>query len=71
LRRKTKTVRRGTQESIPSVNAEDLVINHNGEGQEVKQVGEVLPNVRGSIILQTLVVEAVNLSDLTGLVVAS
>lgn len=52
------------------MNTKDFVIYHNGKGQEVKQVGKVLPNVGSSIILQTLVVEAINLSDLTGLVVS-
>ena len=46
-----------------------LVVHQGGEGQVVEQVGEVLPHVGIAVLPQTLVVEAVHLSDLTRLVV--
>lgn len=54
-----------------SVEAEDLVVDEGGKGEVVEQVGEVLPDVGISVLAETLVVEAVDLSDLTRLVVAA
>lgn len=54
-----------------SVEAEDLVVDEGGKGKVVKQVGEVLPDVGISVLAETLVVEAVDLGDLTRLVVAA
>jgi hypothetical protein len=54
-----------------AVQAEDLVVDEGGEGQVVEEVGEVLPDVGVAVLAQTLVVEAVDLSDLAGLVVAT
>lgn len=53
------------------MNTKDFVVNDNGERQEIKQVSKVLPNVGCSIILQTLVIEAVHLSNLTGFVIST
>jgi hypothetical protein len=53
------------------VQAEDLVVDEGGEGQVVEEVGEVLPDVGVAVLAQALVVEAVDLSDLAGLVVAT
>ncbi len=44
---------------------EDLVIDEGGEGQVVKQVREVFPNVSVAILSQAFVVEAVDLGDLS------
>ncbi|KAB8364839.1 hypothetical protein FH972_024702 [Carpinus fangiana] len=54
-----------------AVEAEDLVFNEGGEGQIVEEVGEALPYVCVAILAQALVVEAVDLGDLAGLVVAA
>jgi hypothetical protein len=54
-----------------SVEAEDLVVDEGGERQIVEEVGEVFPHVRISIFPEALVVEAVDLRDLAGLVVAT
>lgn len=54
-----------------SVEAEDLVVDEGGQGEVVEQVGEVLPDVGISVLAETLVVEAVDLSDLTRFVVAA
>ena len=48
-----------------------LVIDQRGEGQIIKEVCEVLPDVSVSVFPQTLVVEAVHLGDLPALVVPS
>ena len=48
-----------------------LVIDQRGEGQIIKEVCEVLPDVSVSVFPQTLVVEAVHLGDLPRLVVPS
>jgi len=54
-----------------AVEAEDLLLDHRGEGQAVKEVGEELPDLRGAVFTKALVVEAVDLSDLPRLVVPS
>jgi hypothetical protein len=54
-----------------AVKAEDLILDQGGEGKIVEEVGEVLPDVGIAVFAQTLVVEAVDLSDLAGLVVSS
>lgn len=54
-----------------SVEAEDLVVDEGGEGEVVEQVGKVLPDIGVSVLAEALVVEAVDLSDLTRLVVAA
>lgn len=51
--------------------AEDLVLDQGGQGKVVEQVGEVLPDVGIAILSQAFVVEAVDLSDLAGLVIPS
>ena len=54
-----------------TMEAEDLILDEGGQRQKVEEVGEVLPDVRITIFSKALIVEAVNLSDLTGLVVAA
>lgn len=51
--------------------AENLAVNQSRQWQVVKQVREELPHVRIAIFAQALVVEAVDLGDLAGLVVAA
>jgi len=48
-----------------------LAVNERGEWQVVKEIGEVLPDVRVAVLAQTLIVEAIHLRDLTTLVVAA
>jgi hypothetical protein len=48
-----------------------LVLNESGEGEIIEEIGEVSPDVGVSVLSQTLVIEAVNLSDLARFVVAS
>lgn len=50
---------------------EDLVVDQGSEGEVVKEVGKILPDISVSIFTEAFVVEAVDLSDLTGLVVSS
>ena len=51
--------------------AEDLVVDEGGEGKVIEEVGEVLPNICIPVFSEALVVEAVNLSDLTRFVVTT
>ncbi len=51
--------------------AEDLVIDESGEWEVVEEVGEVLPYVCVAVLAQTLVVESVDLGNLTRLMVSS
>jgi len=48
-----------------------LVIDQSGQWQVIEEICEELPDVGISILSQTLVVESVNLGDLTTLVVSS
>ncbi len=50
--------------------AEDLSADEGGEGQVVKQVGEVLPHIGIAVLAQALIIEPVNLSDLPALMFA-
>jgi hypothetical protein len=54
-----------------SVQTEDLVVDEGGERQVVEEVCEVLPDVCIAVLSQALVVEAVDLRDLAGFVVAA
>lgn len=54
-----------------TVKAEDLVIDKGGEGEVVKEVSEVLPDIGISIFSEALVVEAIHLGDLAGFVVTT
>jgi len=53
-----------------SVKTEDLSVHQGGEGEVVKQIGEILPHVGVTVLAQTLVIEAINLCDLSGFVVS-
>jgi hypothetical protein len=54
-----------------SVEAEDLVVDKGSEGEVVEKVGEVFPYIRVAVLSKALVVEAIDLSDLAGFVVAT
>jgi hypothetical protein len=53
------------------VEAEDLIVNERGEGEVVEEIGEVFPNVGIAVFSETLVVEAIYLSDLTGFMITT
>mmetsp|Transcript_36448 Transcript_36448/g.35301 ORF Transcript_36448/g.35301 Transcript_36448/m.35301 type:complete len:236 (+) Transcript_36448:293-1000(+) len=53
------------------MDAEDGVVDDGGDGEEVEQVREVLPHRRRPILPLAFRVEAVDLGDLSGFVVAS
>lgn len=63
-----ESVDRRTQSTVQT---EDLVFNESSEGEVVEEVGEVFPHVRIAVFAKALVVEAVDLGDLTGFVVAT
>lgn len=54
-----------------SVEAEDLVVDKGGEGEEIEEIGEVLPDVCVTILAKAFVVEAIDLGDLTRFVIAT
>jgi len=51
------------------VKTEDLVLDERGEREVVEKICEVLPDARIPVLAEALVVKAVDLCDLTGLVV--
>lgn len=51
--------------------AEDLAFDDSGQWQVIEEFSECLPHIRISILSQTLVVETVHLSDLSGFMVTS
>lgn len=49
----------------------DFVLNEGRNRQVVEKIRKLLPHVRATVLLDTLVVEAVHISDGAGLVVTS
>lgn len=47
-----------------------LSINQCSKGEIVKEISEVFPDVRVSILAQTLVIEPIHLSDLSALMIS-
>lgn len=68
---RANVVQRVNARGETAVETEDLAIDKSGEGEVVKEVGEVLPDVGVAVLAQALVVEAVDLGNLAGLVVAT
>lgn len=54
-----------------SMETEDLVLNESGKRKVIKQVSEALPDVWGVVLSETLVVESIDLSDLSTLVIST
>ena len=54
-----------------AVNAEDIFLNDSRQGQVVEDFRAISPDVDAPVLPKTLVVEAVDLRDLAGLVVAT
>lgn len=50
---------------------EDLVVDQGRQGKVIEEVCEVLPDVRVAILSQAFIVKAIDLGDLTRLVVAT
>lgn len=50
---------------------ENRVLDESGQRQVIEEVGEVLPDVGSSVFTKALVIEAINLGDLSTLVVAT
>lgn len=51
--------------------AEELTFDDGSQRQVVEQLGQALPDIGVAVLATALVIEAVNLRDLSGLVVAS
>ena len=54
-----------------AVQAEDVVLDDSGERQIVEEAGEILPDISVSILAKAFVIEAIDLGNLLGLVVAA
>lgn len=50
---------------------EDLIINQSSQREVIEEVGEVFPDIGVSIFAKAFVVETIDLSDLSGLMVTS
>lgn len=48
-----------------------FAFNYGGKREVIKEFGEIFPNVRISVFSAAFIIKAINLSDLTTLVVAS
>jgi hypothetical protein len=53
------------------MNTENLVVDDNTQGEEVKHIGEVVPDIGISVLSRALSVEPIGLGDAARLVVAS
>lgn len=54
-----------------TVKAEDLVIDQSGQGEVIEEIGEIFPNVGIAVFSETLIVETIDLGDLTGFMISS
>ena len=54
----------------PTMHAEDRVINDGSQREVVENISAVPPDVEGTVFSEALVIEAVNLSDLSAFVVS-
>jgi hypothetical protein len=54
-----------------TVQTEDLVVDQSGKREVIEQVREVLPDIGIAVFSEALVVESVNLGDLSRLVVSA
>lgn len=46
-----------------AMQAEDLILDHRGQGQIVEEFSKLFPNVSVSVLAQTFVVESIYLGD--------
>jgi len=53
------------------MHAEDPRVDDGCERQVVKDLGAVAPDIDGAVLAQTLIIEAIYLSDLARLVISS
>ena len=63
-----ESVDRGTQ---TTVKAENLVFDKSGEGEVVKEIGEIFPDIGVAVFAQTFVVKSIDLCNLAGFVVST
>jgi hypothetical protein len=54
-----------------TVQTEDLILNNCSKWQVIKQIGQEFPNVCIAVLSHALIIEAVNLGDLSAFVVTS
>ena len=53
------------------MNTEDLIVDDCGDGEVVENLSEGSPDIERAVLFDALVIEAVDLGDQPGLVVAS
>ena len=54
-----------------AVQAENLILHDSRQRQVVKEISQVFPHISVAVLAEALVIEAVDLSDLSTLVIAS
>lgn len=55
----------------PTMQTEELILNHSSEREVIEELSENLPNIGVSILPATFIIESINLSDLPGLMISS
>lgn len=63
-----KCVKMGRETSMET---EDIILNNSGQWEIIKQVCEILPHIRTAILSDALIVEPVDLCDLSTFVISS
>lgn len=53
------------------MDTEDFILNNGSKAEVVKDLCAVFPDIEGSILSQTLIIETINLGNLSRFVVAS
>ena len=54
-----------------AVQAENLILHHSRQRKVVEEISQVFPHIRVAVLAEALIVEAIDLRDLSALVVAS
>ena len=53
------------------MNTEYLVVDDHTQGQEIKHISEIMPNICVAVFSKTFVIESIDLSDLSRFMVSS
>jgi hypothetical protein len=52
------------------MNTQNPVLNNGRKREQIKNFGTILPNIKTAILPQALIIKAINLSNLSGLMIA-
>jgi hypothetical protein len=69
--KRTNVIERVDTRGQAAVKAEDLIFNQGSQRQVVEEICEIFPHIGIAVFSETLIVEAVNLGDLTRFVVTT